>query len=73
MSRSQCRPALSLIRYLTEWRMHLAEDLLASTNLGIVAVARRDWIRLRKAFSRAFKRTHGLPPSHWRAARSPTP
>jgi AraC-like DNA-binding protein len=64
---------LSPIRYLTEWRMHLAEDLLAGTNLGIVAVARRAGYDSEEAFSRAFKRTHGLPPSHWRAARSPTP
>ena len=31
----------SPIRYLTEWRMHLAEDLLATTDLTVVTVARR--------------------------------
>lgn len=59
----------SPIRYLTEWRMHLAEDLLASTDAGIVAVARRVGYDSEEAFSRAFKRAHGLSPSHWRIAR----
>ena len=59
----------SPIRYLTEWRMHLAEDLLASTDLGVAAVARRVGYDADEAFSRAFKRVHGESPSQWRAAR----
>jgi AraC-like DNA-binding protein len=59
----------SPIRYLTEWRMHLAEDLLASTDLGVAAVARRVGYDADEAFSRAFKRAHGESPSQWRAAR----
>lgn len=31
----------SPIRYLTEWRMRLAQDLLATTDLGVVGSARR--------------------------------
>ena len=31
----------SPIRYLTDWRMHLAEDLLATTGHSVAAVARR--------------------------------
>jgi transcriptional regulator GlxA family with amidase domain len=58
---------LSPIRYLTEWRMHLAEDLLASTDLGVAAVARRVGYDAEEAFSRAFKREHGDSPSMWRA------
>jgi AraC-like DNA-binding protein/mannose-6-phosphate isomerase-like protein (cupin superfamily) len=58
----------SPIRYLTEWRMHLAEDLLATTDLGIGAVAHRVGYDAEEAFSRAFKRTHGDSPSVWRAA-----
>jgi AraC-like DNA-binding protein len=50
--------------------MHLAEELLATTELGVVTVARRVGYDSEEAFSRAFKRVHGLPPSHWRAARS---
>jgi AraC-like DNA-binding protein len=56
----------SPIRYLTEWRMHLAEDLLATTDAGVSTVARRVGYDSEEAFSRAFKRQHGLSPSHWR-------
>jgi AraC-like DNA-binding protein len=61
----------SPIRYLTDWRMHLAEDLLATTHTGVAAIARRVGYDSEEAFSRAFKRASGLSPSHWRAARSP--
>ena len=57
------------IRYLTEWRMHLAEDLLATTDLGVAAVAHRVGYDAEEAFSRAFKRVHGESPSVWRSAR----
>jgi AraC-like DNA-binding protein len=60
----------SPIRYLTEWRMHVAEDFLATTDVGIAAVARHVGYDSEEAFSRAFKRARGLSPSHWRAARS---
>ena len=43
----------SPIRYLTEWRMHLAEDLLATTDVGIAVVARRVGYESEEAFSRA--------------------
>ena len=59
----------SPIRYLTEWRMHLAEDLLATTDLGIFTLARRVGYDSEEAFSRAFKRTRGVSPSLWRAER----
>ena len=57
----------SPIRYLTEWRMHLAEDLLATTDLGVGVVARRVGYDAEEAFSRAFKRAHDESPSAWRA------
>lgn len=60
----------SPIRYLTEWRMHLAEELLATTEISIAMLARRVGYDSEEAFSRAFKRARGLSPSHWRAARS---
>jgi transcriptional regulator GlxA family with amidase domain len=60
----------SPIRYLTDWRMHLADDLLATTDLGVAAVARRVGYDSEEAFSRAFKRARGLSPSAWRAARN---
>ena len=58
----------SPIRYLTEWRMHLAEELLATTDLGVAVIARRVGYDSEEAFSRAFKRARGLSPSHWRTA-----
>jgi AraC-like DNA-binding protein len=57
------------IRYLTGWRMHVAQDLLASTDLGVASIARRVGYESEEAFSRAFKRGHGESPSIWR--RSP--
>jgi AraC-like DNA-binding protein len=57
----------SPIRYLTEWRMHLAEELLDTTDLGVVPIARRVGYESEEAFSRAFKRTHGESPGRWRA------
>ena len=60
----------SPIRYLTEWRMHLAENLLATTDLGVVTVARRVGYESEEAFSRAFKRERGSSPTHWRIARA---
>jgi AraC-like DNA-binding protein len=60
----------SPIRYLTEWRMHMAEELLATTDIGVFTIARRVGYDSEEAFSRAFKRARGRPPSHWRAERS---
>jgi AraC-like DNA-binding protein len=56
----------SPIRYLTEWRMHLAEELLDTTDLGVVPIARRVGYESEEAFSRAFKRAHGDSPGRWR-------
>jgi AraC-like DNA-binding protein len=60
---------LSPIRYLAEWRMHVAADLLASTSLGVGQVARRVGYGSEEAFSRAFKRSLGSAPSIWRGSR----
>ncbi len=57
---------LAPIRYLTTWRMHVAEDLLRTTTLSVTAVARRVGYGSDEAFSRAFKREHGSSPSVWR-------
>lgn len=59
------------IRYLTGWRMHLALTLLRSTTLGCSAIARRTGYDSEEAFSRAFKRAHGTPPSAVRSGLSP--
>lgn len=57
----------SPIRYLTEWRMHVAEELLESTSLGVAQIARRVGYDSEEAFSRAFKRTHEASPRAWRS------
>ena len=61
---------LSPIRYVKEWRMRIAQDLLATTDVIIASVARRVGYDSEEAFSRAFKRAHGQSPSVWRAGRS---
>src|SRR5207244_11787819 len=58
----------SPIRYLTDWRMHVARELLATTNLTVVAVARRVGYDPEASFSRAFKRATGSSPTAWRQA-----
>jgi AraC-like DNA-binding protein len=60
---------LSPIRYLTEWRMHIATDLLASTDLTVAQIAKRAGYDSQEAFSRAFKRRMGSAPSTWRGDR----
>jgi AraC-like DNA-binding protein len=57
---------LAPIRYLAGWRMHIARDLLRSSDLGLAAVAHRVGYDSEEAFSRAFKRETGLAPSAWR-------
>ena len=56
----------SPIRYLTAWRMHLANDLLATTDLSVFTIARRVGYDAEEAFSRAFKRERGVSPSQRR-------
>lgn len=58
----------SPIRYLTEWRMHLAAELLGTAELTVYEIARRVGYQSEEAFSRAYKRERGQAPSHWRAA-----
>jgi AraC-like DNA-binding protein len=57
---------LAPIRYLAGWRMHIARDLLRSSDLAVAAVARRVGYDSEEAFSRAFKRETGMAPSSWR-------
>jgi len=61
---------LSPIRYLNEWRMRVAQDLLATTDVTVAAISRRVGYDSEEAFSRAFKRARGQSPSPWRASRS---
>jgi AraC-like DNA-binding protein len=63
---------LSPIRYVNEWRMRMAQDLLATTEVTVAEIARRVGYDSEEAFSRAFKRAHGQSPSPWRLGRSPS-
>jgi AraC-like DNA-binding protein len=64
---------LSPMRYVNEWRMRVAQDLLSTTEVTVAAIARRVGYDSEEAFSRAFKRSHGQSPSLWRASRSAHP
>ena len=55
------------IRYLAEWRMHVSQELLTNSDLSVVAIAHRTGYHSEEAFSRAFKRAHGVAPSLWKA------
>jgi AraC-like DNA-binding protein len=55
------------MQYLTNWRMQLATNYLRNGHEGIAAVANRVGYDSEAAFSRAFKKVVGTPPSAWRA------
>ena len=57
----------SPIRYLTDWRLHVARELLSTTDMTIATVAHRVGYDAEEAFSRAFKRANGQAPATWRA------
>lgn len=63
----------SPIRYLTDWRMHVAAELLMTTTASVFSIAREVGYDSEEAFSRAFKRARGESPSSWRSARRTTP
>jgi AraC-like DNA-binding protein len=54
------------MQYLTNWRMQLATNYLRNGTESIAAVANRVGYDSEAAFSRAFKKTVGAPPSEWR-------
>ncbi len=57
------------MQYLTLWRMQVAAGLLATGTEKVAAVASRVGYGSEAAFSRAFKRATGVPPSRWAATR----
>lgn len=56
----------SPMQYLMRWRLALAARALRSGSDAISRVAERSGYETEAAFSRAFKREFGLPPSTWR-------
>lgn len=56
------------IRYLTSWRMETAKIQLRETTKSIAQIAYTVGYQSEEAFSRAFKKMVGVPPSAWRLA-----
>jgi AraC-like DNA-binding protein len=54
------------MQYLTNWRMQLAANYLLSGMESVAVVASRVGYESEAAFSRAFKKAVGTPPSQWR-------
>jgi AraC-like DNA-binding protein len=54
------------MQYLTNWRMQLATNYLRSGNESVASIANRVGYESEAAFSRAFKKVVGAPPSEWR-------
>jgi AraC family transcriptional regulator, alkane utilization regulator len=59
------------MKYLAQWRLQLAADLVRSTELGIAEIAGKVGYDSEAAFSRAFKRQFGASPASWRGAAEP--
>jgi AraC-like DNA-binding protein len=55
------------LSYLTRWRMELAARHLRQTEKSVSTIARQVGYASEFAFSRAFSRLRGLPPSRYRA------
>ena len=58
------------MQYLTNWRMQLAANHLLSGMDSVAAIADRVGYESEAAFSRAFKKSVGTPPSQWRKNRT---
>jgi AraC-like DNA-binding protein len=56
------------MQYLTNWRMQLAANHLVSGMDSVAVIASR--VGYESAFSRAFKKMVGTPPSRWRKHRA---
>jgi AraC-like DNA-binding protein len=54
------------MHYLTNWRMQLAANALRSGNESVATIAHQVGYDSEAAFSRAFKKAVGSPPSEWR-------
>jgi AraC family transcriptional regulator, alkane utilization regulator len=58
-----------LFAFLTRWRLQLAAEFLIASTRPITAIAREAGYESAAAFSVAFKRVFGKPPSVWRRKR----
>jgi AraC-like DNA-binding protein len=58
------------MQYLTNWRMQIAANQLLGSTDSVATIAERVGYESEAAFSRAFKKSVGAPPSQWRKRRS---
>jgi AraC-like DNA-binding protein len=54
------------MQYLTQWRLTLAAQALRASSDCIARIAERSGYDSEAAFTRAFKREYGVPPTVWR-------
>lgn len=66
--RFQQHLGVSPMRYVREWRLHLASLALSETDAPISGIAFNAGYASEAAFNRAFSRAYGQPPSAWRRA-----
>ncbi len=59
------------MHYLAKWRMQIASELLAGGNASLASIAAEIGYESEAAFSRAFKKMIGVPPSTWRRPMAP--
>ena len=52
--------------YLARWRMEVAAQQLRSSSAGLAQIANSVGYEAEEAFSRAFKKAHGVAPATWR-------
>jgi AraC-like DNA-binding protein len=59
------------MQYLGKWRMQIASGLLSSGSTNVATIAAEIGYESEAAFSRAFKKMVGVPPSVWRRRAGP--
>jgi AraC-like DNA-binding protein len=59
------------MQYLANWRMQLATNYLRNGTESVASIANRVGYESEAAFSRAFKKVLGTPPSEWRESKAP--